>query len=49
MKMKPVSSKSGGMIAKASKGMGATSTSAFNKKGNHSNSPMRHVMNKLKR
>lgn len=49
MKHKPISSKNGGMIAKASKGLGKASTSAFNKKGSHAYSPKRHVMNKLKK
>ena len=35
-------------VAKASKGMGKASTSAFNKKGNRSNAPKVHVNNKLK-
>lgn len=33
MKHKPVTSKNGGMVAKATKGMGATSTSLFGNKG----------------
>lgn len=48
MKHKPIAGKMMG-IPKASKGMGATSTSAFSKRGTMNNAPKRHVMNKLKR
>ncbi len=47
MKMKPVSSKMGGM-AKATKGMGKASMPKFGK-GKCDYAPKRHVMNKLKR
>jgi len=39
MKKMPVSSKNGGMVAKATKGMGATSTNLFSKKGNKAYCP----------
>ena len=39
MAKKVVASKNGGMVAKATKGMGATSTSAFKKKGNKAYCP----------
>ena len=39
MAKKMVTSKNGGMVAKATKGMGATSTGLFSKKGNKAYCP----------
>ena len=47
MKHKPIAGKAMGM-SKASKGMGTSKMPKFGK-GNFSNAPKRHVMNKLKK